>query len=114
MTDIEAKVVAAWQDAARDLGIRFTSPFTAQHGGAAISCLGLVHQFGRRIGTIISVLDEPSSETRYPADDDFFPSRLSDSYARYDRQFFIDTLNDWQFFGADAEKPVWYTGKSWG
>jgi hypothetical protein len=113
MTDIEAKVVAAWQDAARDLGIRFTSPFTAQHGSAAISCLGLVHQFGRRIGTIISVLDEPSSETLYPADDDFFPSRLSDSYARYDRQFFIDTLNDWQFFGADAEKPVWYTGKSW-
>src|SRR5580765_3129511 len=110
MTDIETKVVSAWQDAARDLGIRFTSPVTAQHDGASISCLGLVHQFGRRIGTIISVIDEPSSETRYPANDDFLPSRLSDSYAHYDRQFFIDTLNDWQFFGADAEKPGWYAG----
>jgi hypothetical protein len=113
MTDLEAKVVAAWHDAARDLGIRFTSPFTAEHGGTAISCLGLVHHFGRRIGTIISVLHEPSSEMRDPDGDEFFLSRLSDSYARYDRQFFIDTLNDWQFFGADAEKPIWYTGKSW-
>jgi hypothetical protein len=113
MTDIEAKVVAAWHDAARDLGIRFTSPFPTEQGGGAIAYLGLVHQFGRRIGTIISVLDEPSSRTPHPVDDDFFPSQLSDSYARYDRQFFIDTLNDWQFFGADAEKPIWYTGKSW-
>jgi hypothetical protein len=71
------------------------------------------NHFGRRVGTIISVLHEPSSQIRFPVDDDYFPSQLSDSYTHYDRQLFIDTLDDWQFFGPDAEKPVWYSGKSW-
>jgi hypothetical protein len=113
VTQVEAKVAAAWRAAAEDLGIQFTTPFAVERNGRQIETLGLVHQFGRRIGTIISVIDEPSSLTKHPADDDYYSSQLSDSYTRYERQFFIDTLNDWQFFGPDSRKPSWYTGKPW-
>ncbi len=113
MTQVEAKVVAAWREAAKDLGIQFTAPFPVERGGRQIDTLGFVHHFGRRLGTIISVIDEPSSLTKHPADDDYYSSQLSESYTRYDRQFFIDTLDDWQFWGEDSEKPSWYSGKPW-
>ena len=56
MTKIEAKVVAAWRGAAADLGFQFTSPFVATIcSGERFEALGLVHQFGGRIGMLISV-----------------------------------------------------------
>jgi hypothetical protein len=114
MTDTEAKVVAAWKEAAADLGIQFTSPFVVTTlDGRIHEHLGLVHQFGRRIGALISVLDEPSEHIPRPAVDDYYWSILGPSYGRYERQEFIDTLDDWQFFGSEAERPSWYSGKSW-
>jgi len=90
MTPIEAKVVAAWREASKDLGIRFTSPFPFERDGKTFEALGLVREFGRRIGTVISVIDEPSSSVRQPRSEDYLVSQLSDSYARYDRRFFIN------------------------
>jgi len=58
-------------------------------------------------------LREPSERVRYPADDDYFTSILGPGYTLYDRQVFIDTLDDWQFFGSEAERPSWYSGTSW-
>jgi hypothetical protein len=113
VTEVESSVVAAWRTAAEDLGIHFTSPFHVEWEGQQIEALGLVHAFGRRIGTIISVLHQPSSRVRHRAADDYYHSQLSDSYAQYRRQFFIDTLDDWKFFGPEAERPSWYGGKNW-
>jgi hypothetical protein len=115
MTDTEAKVVAAWQEAAADLGIQFTSPFlVTSSDGRRHEYLGLVHQFGRRTGTLISVLHEPSEHAPYPAGEDYYWSTLGSGYGRYERQSFIDTVDDWQFFGSESERPEWYTGKSRG
>jgi hypothetical protein len=113
MTEVESKVVAAWREAAEDLGIQFTSPFDTERDGRHFEGLGLVHRFGHRIGTIISVIDQPSSRIRYPADDDYCSSVLSPNYGDYQRQYFIDTLDDWKFFGPDSERPSWYSGKNW-
>jgi hypothetical protein len=116
MTEIESKVVEAWRQAARDLGIQFTAPFTATRNGNRIECIGFVHHFGRRIGTIISVLKQPSSLAGFVGkwqNEDYYVSVLAPGYANYDRQLFIDTLDDWQFFGQDSERPPWYTGKYW-
>lgn len=118
MKDIESKVVAAWRKAADDLGIEFSSPYVVTtRSGRRMECIGFVHRFGRRAGTIISVMDQPSSlahlVTRWQ-EDDYFISVLGAGYGDYDRQFFIDTLDDWQFFGADSDRPAWYTGKCWG
>jgi hypothetical protein len=117
MTETESRVVAAWREAAADLGIRFTSPVSiTAPDGRHHECIGLVHQFGRRIGTLISVIGEPSEQAQYSADAadaDYFVSKLGAVYGRYNRQWFIDTLNDWQFFGSDAERPEWYSGAPW-
>lgn len=114
MTDTEAKVVAAWKEAATDLGFEFTSPFVVTlPDGSCHEHLGLVHRFGRRIGALISVHHEPSEKTPRPVGDDYFWSILGPIYKRYERQSFIDTLDDWQFFGPQSERPDWYTGKSW-
>jgi len=114
MTETEAKVVAAWHQAAGELGIKFTSPIAViLEDGTHIESLGLVHSFGRRVGTLISVLHEPSEAKRLHGGDDYFTSILGSAYARYERQLFIDTLVDWQFFGSEAERPIWYSGKSW-
>lgn len=117
MTEIESKVVEAWQQAAKDLGIQFTSPFTVSIQDTRIESIGFVHHFGRRFGTIISVLNQPSSLAHSVGkwqNEDYFLSVLGPSYGRYVRQEFIDTLDDWQFFGPDLERPAWYTGKPWG
>jgi hypothetical protein len=114
MTDIEAKVVEAWKQAAANLGFEFTSPFEVTlPDGSQWEHLGLVHRFGRRIGAIISVLHETSEKIPRPDEDEYFCSILGHCYASYDRQLFIDTLDDWQFFGPEHEKPKWYSGKSW-
>jgi hypothetical protein len=118
MTDIECKVVEAWRRAADDLDIQFSSPFTiVLPDTGSIECLGLIHHFGRRIGTIISVMDEPSSRLKFPKDEsfcnDYARSPLASGYGEYQRVLFTETLDDWQFLGADSERPAWYTGKFW-
>ncbi len=117
MTEIESKVIEAWRHAANDLGIQFTSPFTAMiRGSKRTEYIGFVHHFGRRIGTIISVLDQPSSLVDLVGsrlNEDYYISVLSPGYGKYERQHFIDTLDDWQFFGSETERPSWYSGKSW-
>jgi hypothetical protein len=111
MTDIEAQVVAAWKEAAADLGFQFTSPFVMMsEDGCSFEHLGLVHHFGRRVGTLISVLHEPSERIPHLANDDYFWSILGQIYGRYERQEFVDTLRDWQYFGPESERPSWYSG----
>jgi hypothetical protein len=118
MTEIESKVVEAWRQASHDLGVRFTSPFTATIAhDQRIECIGFVHRFGRRVGTIISVLKQPSSLAHLIGNwrnQDYYLSVLGSGYSNYDRKLFIDTLDDWQFFGPDSERPAWYAGKCWG
>jgi len=112
MMDPEARVVAAWKEAAADLGIRFISPFVAPSvAGLKHEYLGLVHMFGGQAGTLIRVLREPSEKSPDPTGDGYYWSILGPDYARYNRQLFIATLDDWQFFGPDSERPEWYSGR---
>jgi hypothetical protein len=114
MTDQEAKVVAAWREASAELGVEFTSPFILDVGGnTRHEYLGLVHHFGARVGTLLSVAGEPSARTAQLSGGAYYSSTLGSAYESYDRQAFIDTLNDWQFFGPDASRPSWYSGASW-
>jgi len=109
MTETEAKVVAAWIEAADALGFSFTSPYVVTFpDGSRQEHLGLVHHFGRRVGTLISVLHEPSESFRHPTGDDYFWSILGPAYSRYNRDDIIETLDDWGYFGPVASRPDWY------
>jgi hypothetical protein len=88
---VEAKVIEAWCDAAADLHFRLTAPFSGTTAsGTQIEALGLVHQFGRRIGTLIQVDGEPSADVERIADDDYTWSCLGRGYASYDRAAWIE------------------------
>lgn len=109
MTDKEAKVVAAWHEAAADLGFRFTSPYLAtSKDGRQFEALGLVHEFGGRVGTLIAA--EPEADLYPPMGDGYGVSYLAwDGYARYDRDSWIEMLDDWGFWGERSRAPSWYS-----
>ena len=109
MTATETNMVRAWRQAADDLGIQFTSPFTLTKEARSFECLGLVHHFGGQVGTIISVMSEPSSRANALAQDGYEMAELSASYAEYRRADFIEMLNDWRFYGPNSDRPSWYT-----
>jgi hypothetical protein len=46
-----------------------------------------------------------------PKDKDYYFSAVNrDSYSKYNRESFIETLEDWGYYGEKASKPEWYNG----
>ena len=114
-SSIDQEIVDAWLLAAKDLDIRVTAPFSIiTESGETETYEALVHDFGRQKGTLTGRIvghRGDSTETRTKAG--YFASNLSDSDRKYDRDFFIATLDDWQWFGDKNQCPPWYTGKPW-
>jgi hypothetical protein len=116
---LDREIMAAWSQAAADLQIRVDIPFTlvADEGEAEIY-EGHVVDFGGPRGTVFGAIkNEHRKETDTIQDPrrnaGYYSADLSNSYCRYNRQLFIDTLNDWKWFGKEVEQPPWYTGKNW-
>jgi phosphoglycolate phosphatase-like HAD superfamily hydrolase len=102
----------AWLAAAKDLGIRVTAPFTIDvDSGEPRIYEALVQDFGGPNGTVVGVVGDSLHDCRQAKG--FYCSNLAPSYRNYQRQHFIDTLNDWGWFGPPERRPAWYTGKSW-
>jgi hypothetical protein len=106
----------AWISAAKDLGIEVACPYDLDSQGRTYQYVVLIKYFGSPKGTLVFPLayrlDEAAVE--HGAQKGYFVSSLNEeSYGRYDRQLFIDTLNDWGYFGEESERPQWYTGEPW-
>jgi hypothetical protein len=112
MTDQETAICEAWREAAKELGVEFTSPFNAVTPAGRLDFLGLVHGFGRRGGTLICLRGREPSPAQSVDSERFAISVLTNSYARYDRALFAETMNDWQWCG-EGNPPSWYSGQSW-
>jgi len=106
-----SRAAQAWRMAAVDLGIRFESPFAMQHNGSVYWCAGFLPEFGGPQGAIIA--------SRHSHDDvfdvaealGFYASGLNPYYYEiYDRSRFVETLNDWGWFGDPSARPSWFTG----
>ena len=105
----------------RDLGINVIAPFMmTDSDGNIYTCIAWIPHFGRPSGTVvfhidaIDAIDAPDGAIALAKMQAYFWSLLNPtSYGRYDRQKFIDTLNDWAWFGDPAEAPSWYIGKPW-
>jgi hypothetical protein len=108
MTKREAKVVAAFHEAAADLGFKFTSPFLATaRDGQKFEALGLVHEFGGSIGTLISV--EPSADLYPSVGEGYGVSYISyRCCSKYKREVWVELLDDWGFLGEPSLAPAWY------
>jgi hypothetical protein len=108
--------VNAWLEAAKDLGIRVTAPFSLVTSTGEIEIYeALVHEFGGSKGTvtgrIVGYEGDPTDSRQKLG---YFASNLGLSYRQYDRDLFTATLNDWGWFGESAMTPSWYTGEVWG
>jgi hypothetical protein len=106
---------AAWREAARDLEIRVSTEdsWLLDADGRRHAVVAVVHDFGNRRGTAIFGIEDFSraqmDASELPENEGLYSSWLGDSYETYDRELFVDTLNDWRWFG-EGEPPSWYTG----
>jgi hypothetical protein len=104
-------MIGAWRKAEQDLGIEINPEFTLKLKDRTRNFL-IIENFGGPKGTIVTSLDD-TGDFNELKELGFYCSALADSYLTYDRVLFVDTLNDWGFYGDSNRKPAWYTGQSW-
>jgi hypothetical protein len=108
------KVILAWRQAADDLQIKIQSPFVLTTAdNRTIKYDLLIEHFGSKLGTLILSTDD-MTEFNTAEEFGYYCSGLNpDSYSTYDRTNFIDTLDDWGYYGDKSNKPNWYSGQEW-
>jgi hypothetical protein len=108
----ESAIVRSFSRAASELGFCFTPSFTQSlPDGSILHALGLVHQFGATRGMLLYADHVPLPPPAILRSLGLSYSVLGAGYEQFERDLFVSTLNDWQFFG--ESKPPWYTGKPW-
>jgi hypothetical protein len=111
MNTLDGRMVEAWREAAADLGILLTSPFTAQvQGDGPVELEGYLPDFGGPAGMVFISF----SRRVKPLKLGLYASVLSPDYQKYRRNLFVETLNDWGWYGSGDRRPNWYTGQAWG
>lgn len=106
--------INAWTTAAKDLGLVIRPAFNIlSDSGQTIHCTLLLENFGSKLGTAIftDILKSPDPNFSSKG---YYVSTLGDGYIEYHRDLFVDTLNDWGYFGDPKLKPDWFTGHYWG
>ena len=109
--NIDNDVLNAWRLAAKDLGLKIHSPFTLKiDTGEELEYGMLIENFGGDQGVLVLTQFEKIDDDE-PEMYGYFSSALSpESYDKYDRGKFIETLTEWGYYGAVENKPDWYTG----
>ena len=107
-------MLEAWKIVAKDLNIKIQSPFyLTTKNDRKLKFDFLVDEFGSQKGIVIMRMSKMHGR-KATGESGFAYSALSfRSYATYDRQLFIDTLNDWGCFGDFSKKPELYIGQPW-
>jgi hypothetical protein len=108
---MDEQISDAWRQAVADLGIRVVSPFKLVSEGGEVELFEAhVLDFGGPSGTVVGSQDSGADIRKRLG---YYASNLFPTYRTYARQHFIDTLNDWGWFGEPGKQPPWYTGKPW-
>jgi hypothetical protein len=114
MADVNDKIVAAWLEASKDLCIAVTAPYgVASRGQKPLLCEAFIPDFGSPTGAIAISARSRRKVRPLLREANRWHSELGDGYARYDRRLFIETLNDWGWFGQAHLQPSWYTPPYW-
>jgi hypothetical protein len=109
---MDADISNAWRQAAADLGIMVEAPFELVSETGEVQWFEVhVLEFGGPKGTVAGNQDSGLDDLRKRLG--YYPSNLYPGYRTYARQLFIDTLNDWGWFGEPGKEPPWYTGQPW-
>ena len=109
----DGEISAAWLAASAQLGIEVIAPHRLKLAdGGILEVEAFLPNFGGPSGTIVIPLDA-DDRAGLAARTEHFVSRLAGSYRTFDAQLFRDTLDDWGWYGSEAERPAWYSGKPW-
>ena len=112
MNPADQNLITAWQRASEDLGIDIKTNYLVNTEGGKVKYPVFVRSFGKKKGTIIAKY-ELFIDFPMPKHKDYHFSAVNvETYSKYDREYFIETLEDWGYFGADFNKPIWYRGKN--
>jgi hypothetical protein len=106
----------AWLDAAGDLGIRVQHPFSfSTASGVTATTQGVfLPDFGGPSGTLVTCRFDADGVEALADQTPYYRSTLNPgSYEPYSRELYIDTLNDWGWFGAASRQPNWFTASPW-
>ncbi len=111
---LDEPLIKAWKTAAQELGLDIISPLRMNTENGKVSYPVLVKNFGGKKGTIIArhvlFIDYPMPKHK----DYYFSAVNADSYSKYNREKFIETLEDWGYYGDETNKPEWYDGHVYG
>jgi hypothetical protein len=105
------RIANAWRNAANDLGIDVTAPFSIElEDHSECEFIALIKRFGTLKGTLICLPEEwDDFGYHYLAEDHgYYCSGVYAVYEQYEKGVFIDTLNDWGWFGDESAIPCWY------
>jgi hypothetical protein len=108
-------IADAWHTAVADLQLEVIAPYVAQTDKGEYEFIALIKNFGSEQGTLLCLPEQWDDEGFAGVAEQlgFYCSGIyPESYCRYDRQHFIDTLNDWGWFGDQSKTPKWYTRKA--
>lgn len=99
-------MIAAWKEAAAELGIRLESPFETQDSlGNVILVEGFLPDFGGPSGMLIVSFSRRLKLGSLPLPMSILP-RAS---RQYSRKHFMSELKDWGWYGGN-HKPGWLDG----
>lgn len=104
------KLINSWKIAHVELGIDIISPYVMNTKGGKVEFPILVRRFGRKKGTLITTHAE-FTDNDIPVDKDYYFSIVNEKeYSEYNKELFIETLEDWGYFGDENDKPDWFNG----
>ena len=104
---------AIWRQAAHDLGLKLIAPFKLADEDRTLSYPGLIPPFGSPMGMLVIVGLHYDDHVRVAQQQGYGYSCFSEDSQSYDRDSFIDVLNDWGWSDSPNSVPAWYTGEPW-
>ena len=107
---LDEPLIIAWKIAAEELGLDIICPLKVNTENGKVNYPLLIKNFGGKKGTIIA-RHELFIDFPMPKDKDYYFSAVNvDYYSKYNKENFIETLEDWGFYGDEDCKPEWYHG----
>jgi hypothetical protein len=101
------KVVNAWKEASEKLYIEIEAPFIYKDNIFPL----MIKYFGTENGTLIQDMNECKDLKSIDIIGYYFSALNPICYEKYNNEQFIDTLEDWGWFGPEEKRPSWYNGK---
>lgn len=100
------------QAAAAALGVGITSPFVlVDADGVEHNFIALFKRVGSEKGTLVCQADEWVHKNQVAVRSGYYCSGLHpDSYSKFDRALWLETLRDWGWHGPNWERPPWKGG----